>query len=271
MKNNYSPFANLLLRPTTNEINNTVNEYLNTDNDSYLCGSKFKIVRSHICNHWHTHVNHCQEVCTDDCRNIGLFHPWNNSSFYNDILKQLTEEIDSDAAQDNSLKTNSIVICSECKIPSNRYDNTAYDILRAHPHYRPGQNLDNSSEQKSSPWHDWAEVEYESGVACGKILLWCWIEFCSMEMNNQSYAMVQTLTGSGKQIKELTILESYDSIVIGPHQIQFIPCAAIKSVAYVLPSIDHDNRNCTEYDEYFCANQDENKHFIIIKPIEFWR
>ena len=131
---------------TNNSHSHGVKEYLNSDNNSYLCGSKFRITQSDVNNLWHTHKHHIQEICTDECKHIGLYNPWSNTSFHNDILKQLTERIDSDAEKDDRLKTNSIIICSECKIPSNRYNNTTHDILRAHPHYRPGQNLDNSKE-----------------------------------------------------------------------------------------------------------------------------
>ena len=77
-----------------------------------------------------------QDYYTEECQSIGLYHPWNNNTFFNNLLKQLTEEIDKDAEQDKSLKTNNIIICSECKVPSNRHDNTAYDIIRSHPNYK---------------------------------------------------------------------------------------------------------------------------------------
>ena len=256
--------------PTGNTPTNNTRDYLNRENNSFLCGSKFRIVRSVECNQWHTHANHCQEKCTTACQNIGLYHPWSNSTFYNDLLKQLTDEIDSDAEQDESLKTINILICSECKIPSNRYDNTAHDIIRAHPRYKAGQQLDNNSEIKHSAWHDWVEVEYETGIACGRVLLWCWIYFFD-NTNNQSYAMVQTLTGKGDKMKDLSIFESHDCIMPNPHQIQFIPCTAIRSVAYVLPCIDHTNANRDEYKKYFNADHNQNRHFMVIKPVELWK
>ena len=114
--------------PTEPDTNSNKKEYFNEDNQSYLCGSKFKIVKSEIYNHWHTHANHHQNNCTDECGNVGLYYPWINNSFYNDLPKQLTQEIDSDAEQDDSLKTTCIRICSECKISSNRHNNTAYDM-----------------------------------------------------------------------------------------------------------------------------------------------
>ena len=270
MKNNHLSSNNQSSGPTINEPTNNAKEYLNEENNSFLCGSKFRIVRSSEYNQWHTHVNHHQEKCTNTCQNIGLYHPWSNSKFYNDLLKQLTDEIDNDTEKDDSLKTISIVICSECKIPSNRYDNTAYDIIRAHPNYKPRQHLDNNSEMKHSAWHDWVEVEYETGIACGRVLLWCWIQFLG-NTNDQSYAMVQTLTGQGKKIKDLSIFESYDSIMSNPHRIQFVPCTAIRSVAYVLPCIDHNNVNRTEYKKYFLADHNQNRHFMIIKPVELWK
>ena len=94
-------------------------------------------------------------------------------------------------------------------------------------------------------------------------------KFCK-DTIDQSYAMVQTLTGSGK-IKNLSILESNDSLIIGAHQIQFIPCTAIKSVAYVLPAIDHDDTDRTEYGKYFHLDQEKNRYFIVVKPVEMWK
>ena len=94
--------------------------------------------------------------------------PWDRK-----ILHPMIEHL---AEQTTDFKTNSITICSECKVPSNRYNNTAYDILRAHPHYRPGHYLENNKDAKGTSWHDWVEVEYDvGGNACGKLLLWCWI------------------------------------------------------------------------------------------------
>ena len=45
---------------TNNAINLSIKEYLNIDNNSYLCGSKFRIIQSYINNLWHTHKNHSQ-------------------------------------------------------------------------------------------------------------------------------------------------------------------------------------------------------------------
>ena len=97
-------------------------------------------------------------------------------------------------------------------------------------------------------------------------MLWCWIKNCK-DTIDQSYTMVQILIGSGK-INNFSILESNDSLIIGAHQIQFIPCTAIKSVVYVLPSIDHGDTDRTEYDKYFHIDQEKNKHFMVIKPVE---
>ena len=180
--------------------------------------------------------------------------------------------IDEDAEADPSFKTNSITICSECKVPSNRYDNTVYDILRAHPHCRPGHYHENNLDAKGTSWHDWVEVEYDvGGDACGKVLLWCWIEFTSEEVRDQSYAMVETLSGQGKKLDEITVLDTFDVMVAEPHQIQFIPCSAIKSVVYVLPSIDHNDTNRCEYNKYFCDDLHHSKHFMVINPVELWK
>ena len=130
--------------------------------------------------------------------------------------------------------------------------------------------MDNSKVREASPWNYWVEVQYDTGVACGKVLLWCWIEFPNKEISNSSYVMVQTLTGQGREITGLTVLGTYDSIVTGEEEIQLIPCAAVKSVAYVLPSIRHEDTSRSKYHTYFCTNQDENKNFMIINPVELW-
>ena len=82
--------------------------------------------------------------------------------------------------------------------------------------------------------------------------------------------MVQTLTGQGREITGLTVMGTYDSIVTDEEEIQLIPCASVQFVAYVLPSIDHDDTNRREYHQYFSTNQDENKNFMIINPVELW-
>ena len=76
--------------PRSNNCNISFNQFLNTNNNSFLCGSKFKIVRSEPCNIWHTHHNHADNICTEKCKTIGLYHPWSNTQFYNDLLKKLT-------------------------------------------------------------------------------------------------------------------------------------------------------------------------------------
>ena len=83
--------------------------------------------------------------------------------------------------------------------------------------------------------------------------------------------MVQTLTGQGREITGLTVLDKYDAMVTDEEEIQFIPCASVKSVAYVLPSINHNDQNRSEYHKYFCINQDENQNFMIINPVELWK
>ena len=65
--------------PRSNNYNIPFNQFLNTDNNSFLCGSKFKIVRSELCNIWHTHHNHSDNICTEKCKTIGLYHPWSNT------------------------------------------------------------------------------------------------------------------------------------------------------------------------------------------------
>ena len=69
-------------------------------------------------------MNHEQSCCTQACQDIGLYHPWRNNRFYNNVLVKLTDTIDAHFEEDESLKTNCIIICSECKIPSNRHDST---------------------------------------------------------------------------------------------------------------------------------------------------
>ena len=114
------------------------------------------------------------------------------------------------------------------------------------------------------------EVEYDSGIACGKVLLWCWIHFQQEDIVDQSYAMIQTLTGKGKKLAHISICQSYDSFTTGPHQFQFVPGSAIKSVAYVLPCIDHNDTNRTTFPNYFHNSLDCNRHFMVIKPVELW-
>ena len=46
--------------------------------------------------------------------------------------------------------------------------------------------------------------------------------------------MVQTLTGQGREITGLTVLDTYDSMVTDTEEIQFIPCAAVKCVAALI-------------------------------------
>ena len=178
--------------------------------------------------------------------------------------------MDAHAENDESLKTNSIIICSECQIPSNRHDSTAHDILRAHPHYKPGQYLDKNDESCNSSWHDWVEVEYDDCVACGKLLLWCWIEFLNIEVDNDIYAMVQTLTGQGSNLNNITVLQKYDSMPADDDAIYLIRSNSIKSVAYVLPSIKHSDTNRSNYNSYFSSKENDNKHFMIMKPVELW-
>ena len=252
------------------ETHNVNREYYDHEQNFFLCGSKFKVVRSEVCNRWHTHKNHEQSCCSQSCQNIPLYHPWCNNNFYNKVLANLTETMDAHAENDESLKTNSIIICSECQIPSNRHDSTAHDILRAHPHYKPGQYLDKNDESCNSSWHDWVEVEYDDCVACGKLLLWCWIEFLNIEVDNDIYAMVQTLTGQGSNLNNITVLQKYDSMPADDDAIYLIRSNSIKSVAYVLPSIKHSDTNRSNYNSYFSSKENDNKHFMIIKPVELW-
>ena len=193
-----------------------------------------------------------------------------NNSFHNGLLRKLTDEIDSDIQQNSSLHTQCITICSECKVPSNRHDNTARDIIRAHPNYRSGDKLDNSKDEEGSPWHDWVEVEYQCGPVCGKVLLWCWIHFTSVDEVDQNYALVQTLKGEGKSLRHISICQSCDSFDYGSNEIQFVPGNAVKSVAYVLPSINHEDSDRDNYDQYFNHSPYKNRHFMVIKPVESW-
>ena len=227
-------------------------------------------MKSPITNHWHTHENINQKSCTPSCLNKKLYHPWANNDFYNSLLKQLTTTMDEDADDDENLRTNDIVICSECKVPSNRHDETAVDIIRAHPNFKPGNNNLNENISLTSPWHDWVEVEYEDGVACGKVMVWCWIHFDGNQ-TDQHYGLVQTLTGSRSKVKNLTIVDTYDRFVEGRDQIQFVPGSAIKSVAYVLPSIDYSDKDRKNYDQYFQSNLLNNSNFVVIKDIKSWK
>ena len=79
---------------TNNQTNNIDREYYNHENKSFLCGSKFKVVRSDICNCWHTHVNHEKSSGTQECQDIGLYHPWRNNILYNNVLVKLTDNFD---------------------------------------------------------------------------------------------------------------------------------------------------------------------------------
>ena len=85
---------------------------------------------------------------------------------------------------------------------------------------------------------------------------------------NQSYAMIQTFTGQEKELAHMSICQSYDSFTPGLHQFQFVPGTAIKSVAYVIPCIDHKDTNRTMYHVYFHNTLDHNRHFMVIKPVE---
>ena len=142
---------------TNTQRKNSCKDYFNDEYNFFLCESKFRIVRYNICNCWHTHVNH-RELCrTQACHNIILYHPWYNNSFYNNLLNQLTKIIDEHSVEDDTLNTNCIIICSECKIPSNRHDSTEHNIFRDHPNYKPGQYWD-KNESYNSSWHNWVEV-----------------------------------------------------------------------------------------------------------------
>ena len=115
------------------------------------------------------------------------------------------------------------------------------------------------------------EVEYHKGTVCGRVLLWCWIQFTDESTVDQNYAMIQTLSGKGKEVDYLTICQCYDHIIEGPHQFQFVPGTAIKSVAYVLPSIDINDKNRTTYGKYFDTDSNNNRCFMVIKPVELWK
>ena len=182
----------------------------------------------------------------------------------------MTTEIDSDCENNEDLKTQKIVVFSECKVPSSRHNNTAYDIIRAHPNYRPGHNIDHSSSETKAPWHDWVEVEYHSGIACGRVMLLCWIHFADSSLD-QSYAMINTLTGKGKSLRNMEVCQSCDKFAPGQHMLQFVPVMAIKSVAYVLPSIDKDDPDRSNYNQYFQTVCEKNSHFMVVQPVEKWK
>ena len=160
---------------------------------------------------------------------------------------------------------------NKCFVIINRYDSTAHDVLRSHPHYKPGKFLDKNDESCNFVWHDWVEVQYHNCVACGKLLLWCWIEFLSDDVENNIYAMVQTLTGGGRNLSDVTVLEKYDSMPVDENDIYLVPSISIKSVAYVLPSIKHSDTDQTNFNLYFSSNPNQNKHFMIIKPVKLWK
>ena len=103
------------------------------------------------------------------------------------------------------------------------------------------------------------------------VSFYCGVEFISEEVRDQSYAMVQTLSGQGKKLDQITVLDTFDVMVAKPHQTQFIPCSGIKSVAYVLPSIDYNDTNRCDYIQYFCDDQHHSKHFMVIEPVELWK
>ena len=130
-------------------------------------------MKSQYSNRWHTQYKKSSRDDYAINENNRLFHTWNDNDFYNGVLKFLNDEIDADAQQDPNLKKNCIILCSECKVPSNRYNKTASYFIRAHPNFR-SKNLSNDQTNESKyPWHDWVDVEYHSGSACGRVLLWC--------------------------------------------------------------------------------------------------
>ena len=83
--------------------------------------------------------------------------------------------------------------------------------------------------------------------------------------------MVQNLSGRGRSLSDVTVLEKYDSMSGDENDIYFVPSISIKSVAYVLPSINHSDTDRTDFNLYFSSNPNQKKHFIIIKPVELWK
>ena len=82
--------------------------------------------------------------------------------------------------------------------------------------------------------------------------------------------MVQTLTGQGCNLNNITVLQKYNSMPADDDAIYLIRSNSIKSVAYVLPSIKHSDTNRSNYNLYFSSKENDNKHFMIIKPVELW-
>ena len=88
-------------------------------------------------------------------------------------------------------------------------------------------------------------------------MLLCWIHFSDSSLD-QSYAMIRTLTGQEKSIRNMSVCQSCDSYSDSPHDIQFIPVIAIKSVAYVLPSIIIHDSDRMHYGKYFDSSSEKN-------------
>ena len=74
-----------------------------------------------------------------------------------------------------------------------------------------------------------------------------------------------------KKPPEVSIGQCYDSFSSPPHDVQFVPITAIKSVAYVLPSINYDDKDRSNYNKYFQENIQGHKDFLVVKPIELWK
>ena len=72
---------------------------------------------------------------------------------------------------------------------------------------------------------------------------------------DQGYALIQTLTGNGKKPPEVSIGQCYDSLSSPPHDIQFVPITAIKSVAYVLPLINYDDKENDQESRKYALRQ----------------
>ena len=120
------------------KINSNTIKYVNNENNIYLNESKFLLIKSEDSSIWNTHKNHYQSSCCNECIEKGLNHPWNNNSYYNELIVKLTTEIDSDGEHNENLNTRKIVVCSKCIvriIKSTQQYSTWYNT-KSHPNYR---------------------------------------------------------------------------------------------------------------------------------------
>ena len=89
--------------------------------------------------------------------------------------------------------------------------------------------------------------------------MWCWIEFLSDNVVNNSYAMIQTLSGIGSNLSDVTVLEKYDSMSGDENDIYFVLSISIKSVEYILLFINHSDTDRNKLICIFLPNQTKTK------------